>query len=103
MRKAISITLSDGNLLWLKGQAGRSAKGSVSDVLDRMVSDARAAGRAEPEAVRSVVGTVDLPDDDPDLATADTYIRSLFAASAQQPVVVRDTKATFRPKKASRG
>jgi hypothetical protein len=97
MRKAISITLSEDNLVWLRGQATCTAKGSVSDVLDRMVSEARAGGRTEPAAVRSVVGTVDLPDDDPELEHADGYIRSLFAASARQPRLVRE-----RPPRPSR-
>jgi hypothetical protein len=100
MRKAISITLSADNLLWLRGQAARSSKGSVSDVLDRLVADARATGRISPDAVRSVVGTIDLPDDDPDLHGADTYIRSVFAASARQPMLVRETaKKSVRKKR----
>ena len=93
MRKAISITLEEGNLLWLKGQAARSARGSVSELLDGIVSEARLAGRIDPAAVRTVVGSVDLPDDDPGLDGADAYIRSLFAASAQRPIVVRERPA----------
>jgi hypothetical protein len=100
MKKAISVTLAEANLLWLRGQAARTAKGSVSDVLDRLVSDARAGGRTDPAAVRSVVGTVDLPDDDPDLAQADAYVRSLFAASARRPLLVREKAPS---KKARRG
>ena len=98
MRKAVSITLDQDNLLWLRGQATRTAKGSVSEVLDRIVSEARAGGRTEPGAVRSVVGSIDLPDDDPNLAQADAYIRSLFAASARQPMLVRESP----PQRASR-
>ena len=90
MRSAISVTLTGDNLLWLRGQAARTAKGSVSEVLDRIVSEARAGGRTDPVTVRSVVGTVDLPDDDPDLAEADAYVRSLFAAFARQPMLVRE-------------
>jgi hypothetical protein len=94
MRKAISVTLSADNLLWLRGQAARTARGSVSDVLDRLVGDVRLAGGVDPAAVRSVAGTVDLPDDDPALEQADAYLRSLFAASARQPMLVRE-----RPKR----
>jgi hypothetical protein len=90
MRKAISITLSGDNLLWLRGQAARSARGSVSELLDRLVTDARTGGRTDAAAVRSVAGTVDLPDDDPDLASADALIRTLFATSARQPMLVRE-------------
>ncbi|MBA3887832.1 MAG: hypothetical protein H0X67_19210 [Acidobacteria bacterium] len=89
MRKAISITLSRDNLLWLKGQAGRTSKGSVSEVLDQLVADARRAGHAAPETLRSVVGSVDLPDD-ADLQGADLYIRTTFAQSARQPFLVRE-------------
>jgi hypothetical protein len=103
MRKAISITLSQDNLLWLRGQAARSARGSVSEVLDRMVGEARSGGRTDPAAVRTVVGTVDLPDDDPDLLEADGYIRSTFAASARKPMLVRERSARGRASKKPRG
>ena len=96
MRKAISITLSEDNLLWLRGQAARSARGSVSELLDRLVAEARHGGRTDPAAVRSVVGTVDLPDDDPDLAGADGYIRAAFSSSMRQPMVVRKRSAASR-------
>jgi hypothetical protein len=100
MRKAISITLKADNLLWLRGQAARSAKGSVSEVLDRLVSDARASGKTDPAAVRSVAGTIDLPEDDSDLAGADAYIRSLFAASTHEPMLVRERPPRATPGKA---
>jgi hypothetical protein len=96
MRKAISLTLGTENLLWLKGQAARTPRGSVSEVVDRLVAEARAHGWAETASVRSVAGTVDLPDDDPDLARADDYVRSLFAESARQPMVVRERRPKAR-------
>lgn len=98
----MSVTLSEDNLLWLKGQAARTPKGSVSDVLDRIVGEARAQGRTDPAAIRSVAGTIDLPADDPDLTEADAYIRSVFAASARQPVVVRERAAAYRVKSKKR-
>lgn len=103
MRKPISVTLAADNLLWLRGQAARTAKGSVSEVLDRIVSEARAGGRTDPDAVRSVVGTIDLPDDDPDLERADVYVRSLFAASARQPTLVRERPPGRAPRSPRRG
>lgn len=104
MRKAISITLSQDNLLWLKGQAAQSRRKSVSELLDQLVSEARGAGWADTAAVRSVVGTIDLPDDDPGLETADAYIQTLFATSARQPIRGRERPSGSRPKKsASRG
>ena len=90
MRKAISITLSADNLLWLRGQAARSARGSVSELLDRLVAEARQGGRTDPSAVRSVVGTIDIPDEDADLRGADAYIRTTFSASLREPMVVRE-------------
>jgi len=90
MRKAISVTLGADNLLWLRGQAGVTARGSVSDVLDRIVSRARSDGAGEPDAVRSVVGTIDLPDDDPDLEAANLYVRSVFADSVRRPMLVKE-------------
>jgi hypothetical protein len=96
MRKAVSVTISEDNLLWLRGQAGRSPKGSVSEVLDRIVAEARASGRTDPAAVRSIVATIDLPDDDPELAGADGYIRSIFAGSSSRPMVARERPTTGR-------
>jgi hypothetical protein len=103
MRKAISVTMSEDNLLWLRGQAARTGRGSVSEVLDQIVGEARTAGRTDPAAVRSVAGTIDLPDDDPDLAGADAYIRTLFAASARQPFLVRERAKPPRKGRTSRG
>ena len=102
MRKAISITLSEDNLLWLRGQAVRSPRGSLSEVLDGIVMEARKAGRSDPQTIRSVAGTIDLPDDDSDLAGADAYIRSLFAASARQPMLVRERSSRPRTRGKSR-
>lgn len=104
MRKAISITLSQDNLLWLKGQAAQSARKSVSEVLDQIVTDARGAGWADAASVRSVVGTIDVPDEDPGLETADAYVRALFSTSGRQPMLVRERAATKRTvQRAARG
>ncbi len=86
MRKPISVTIEESNLVWLKAQAAASEKGSVSDVLDRLVRDARLMGRTD--AIRSVVGTVDVPDGD--LDTADAYVRSMFDRSLSRPLLVRE-------------
>ena len=102
MTRAISITLSEDNILWLRGQAARSSKGSVSELLNRIVMDARKAGRTDSDAIRSVAGTIDLPGEDPDLADADAHIRSLFAASARQPMLVRERPSSSRRKKGRR-
>lgn len=77
-KQAISVTLEAHNLLWLRGQVRASSRRSVSEVLDRLVTEARAGGRIEAVSIRSVVGTVQLPADDPDLNKADDAVRRLF-------------------------
>ena len=92
-------------MLWLRGQARQSGKGSMSELLDRILTEARSAGWTEVGALRSVVGTIDLTEADPDLESVDAYIRSVFAQSARQPMFVKETKTTQRKtaKKAGRG
>jgi hypothetical protein len=101
MKRAISITLAEDNLLWLKGQAGASASGSVSEIIDRLVGEARTGGRTDAAAIRSVVGLVDLPREDEDLAEADAYVRSQFDRSLGRPMAVRETPP--EPKAKRRG
>jgi len=102
MRKAISVTLQVDNLHWLRGQAAATSRGSVSEVLDQVVTDARLGGRAAPAAVRTVAGTIDLPEDDSSLEEADKYIRSLFSTSLRTPLLVRERPARLPRKKARR-
>ncbi|OFW04871.1 MAG: hypothetical protein A3H96_10710 [Acidobacteria bacterium RIFCSPLOWO2_02_FULL_67_36] len=90
MRRAVSVTLEQDNVLWLKAQAAASDKGSVSEVLDRLVTRARAAGASEPNAIRSVAGTIDLPEDDPDLEQADAYVKGIVDRSIRRPMAVRE-------------
>lgn len=74
-KQAISVTLETDNLTWLRGRA-RAATRSVSDTLDRLITASRASGRGgEP---RSVVGSVSISLDDPELAGADAVVRGLF-------------------------
>jgi len=96
VKKAISVTLTQDNLLWLKGQAAATSRGSLSEVLDGLVTEARMGGRAEPASVRSVRGTIDLPDDDAELLHADAYVRTLFETSLRRPLVVREDSALRR-------
>jgi hypothetical protein len=99
MKRAISVTIDADNLLWLKGQAGASASGSVSEVVDRLIGEARAAGRTDAAAIRSVVGSVDLPPDDEDLAGADAYLRGLFDRSLARPMAVRERSPIRKTKR----
>ena len=82
-KSAVSVTLDRDNLVWLRSQAAAAGGRSVSDTLDRIVTDARAAGRVRPETIRSVVGTIDLGDD-PALEHADDYVRAVFARSVRR-------------------
>ena len=99
-KRGISVTLATDNLLWLRTQAAAGKRRSLSEALDRLVTEARLAGRVVEGAVKSVVGTIDLAGDDPDLSGADDYIAGLFMSSARnrprrslgagEPVVVRE-------------
>jgi hypothetical protein len=79
-RKAMSVTLDEANVLWLRGQARMSPGNNVSETLDRLITRVRL-GRTLPGGrPPSVVGTVDLLDD-PLLLKADEAVRAWFAES----------------------
>jgi len=99
MKRAISVTIDEDNLLWLKGQAGASASGSVSEVIDRVVRRARTGGHTDAAAIRSVVGTIDLPADDPDLAGANAYVRSLVDEWLARPMQARERPPARKAKR----
>ncbi len=80
----LSVTLDELNLLWLRGRAAGRKKRSLSDALDEILTEARRGGRGG-DAVRSVVGTVDIAGDDPTLARADAAVRSLVDNSLGVP------------------
>jgi hypothetical protein len=81
-KKAISVTLRPENLLWLRGQTHASARRSVSETLDELISEARAGARSRQEAIRSVVGSIRIQASDPGLTKADAAIRRLVSPSA---------------------
>ena len=92
-KKAISVTLDAVNLTWLKGHAGASGVRSVSELLDGLVTAARAASPAGP--VRSVVGTIDIDRSDPLLEHADAAVAALFEASLRRPLVVKEESPDY--------
>lgn len=92
-KTAISVTLNQTNLLWLKARMLATKGRSVSEALDDLVTAARTSGTAVPGSVRSVVGTVDLAADDPNLDFADAYVREVTDASLARPFLVRETPA----------
>jgi hypothetical protein len=96
-KQAISVTLDAGNVTWLKGRAGAAGFRSVSELLDRLVSAARASGRVGP--ARSVVGTIDIDSADPLLEKADAAVRAMFEPSLGRPLVVREARPEGRPRR----
>jgi hypothetical protein len=101
-KAAVSVTLGRENLLWLRGRAARSKRRSLSDTLDEIVTAARLGGQVS-GAVRSVVGTVDIADDDPALERADQFVREEYEASLSRPLTVHEEKARYVKKKSRRG
>jgi len=94
-KHAVSVTLGAENLLWLRAQARGPGRGSLSAVLDQLVSAARSGGAVHESAIRSVVGTIRIDKGDPELLGADAAIRALFPA-------VREGAAHYRrPRKRS--
>jgi hypothetical protein len=99
-KQAISVTLDAENLTWLKGRAGAAGLRSVSELLDQIVSAARASGDVGPP--RSVVGTVDVDAADSALEHADAAIRALFDASVRRPMMEKETPARYRATRRAR-
>ena len=93
-KQAISVTLDADNLTWLKGRAGAAGLRSVSELLDQLVTAARASGRVGPP--RSVVGTIDIDANDSLLEGADEVVRGLYEASLRRPLMVKEPSAESR-------
>jgi hypothetical protein len=86
-KKAISVTLDADNLTWLRGRAGAAGLRSVSDLLDRLVTDARSRRSVAP--VTSVIGTIDVDASDPLLLKADATLRHVMDVSLGRPLRVK--------------
>lgn len=81
-KQAISVTLSPGNLLWLRGRVRATGQRSVSEALDRLIEEIRLAGSG-PD-VRSVVGTARLLASDEQLEQARDESRRLFESAVER-------------------
>ena len=90
MKHPISVTIERDNLMWLKGQAAARTGGNVSELINTLITDARMGGRLNAAAITSVVGTIDLPDDE-GLAEADAHVRAMFDRSLSRPILVKET------------
>jgi hypothetical protein len=94
-KQAISVTLHSDNLAWLKARAGAVGVRSVSELLDRLISDAR---RVTPGgAVRSVIGTIDIDSSDPLLERADDVVRGMYDVSLGRPMLAKESRAPYGP------
>jgi hypothetical protein len=100
-KQAISVTLGEENLTWLKGRASAGGVRSVSELLDRIVSAARASGGVGPS--RSVVGTVAIAAADPRLEHADAAIRALFGAAHRPRALDTPRSSTANRRRRGRG
>jgi hypothetical protein len=100
-KTAISLTIEQTNLLWLKGRARVVSGGSLSEAIDQLIAEARAGrlGRAEPP--RSVVGTIDLPDEHA-LAAGSDALRGLFAESLARPMFIHEDALGYSASKSTR-
>jgi hypothetical protein len=96
-KQGISVTLRDENLLWLKSRTVATKGRSLSETLDALVTQARTARTVPAEAIRSVVGTLDIAADDPGLEHGDEYIRGLVSASVSRPVLAGEEPPPYPP------
>ena len=88
-KKPVSLTLAETNLLWLKGRARVVAGGSLSEAVDQLIDEARAGRLGAAEPPRSVVGSIDMPDDRLLLKSADE-LRAGFDASLARPLLAAE-------------
>ena len=100
-KRPVSITLDETNLLWLKGRARVLAGGSLSEAVDQLIDEARAGKLGAAEPPRSVVGTIDVPDDGV-LLKAAAEVQGLFDSSLARPIFVHEDRpadAVSKPKR----
>ena len=96
-KTAISLTIEQTNLLWLRGRARVVAGGSLSEAVDQLIAEARAGRLGQSDPPRSVVGTIDLPDDAA-LASGSEALAALFAGSLSRPIVVHEDSPGYSRK-----
>ena len=94
-KKAVSLTLDEANLVWLKGRG--YPHGNLSAAVDELITAARSGRLGAPAGVRSVVGTIDLAADDPQLERADREMRDMFAASLARPFRISEARPPYEP------
>ena len=102
-KRAISITLDNGNLLWLQGRAQQVGARSISELVDRLVTDARVAESGPIATPRSVVGMVKIVDptlfeDGPDWPAPESS-----SPDRARQFAVREQPSAFRPSRRKPG
>lgn len=100
-KKPVSLTLEETNLLWLKGRARVLAGGSLSAAVDQLIDEARAGRLGAAEPPRSVVGTIDLPDEAV-LQKAGEELRGVFDASLARTFFVHESRPGVAAPKSKR-
>jgi hypothetical protein len=100
-KKPLSVTLEEGNILWLRGRARSGKERSLSEALDTLITAARQSGYGA--EIRSAVGTIDVSPEDPDLLKADAAIRKMFDAwLGAQPAMLTSRSTGGRKRTRSR-
>lgn len=87
------MTLEKSNLSWLRGQVKQRGARSLSEVLDQIIVASRTSQSGAPPSIRSVVGTVQIDEADPDLALATKELQSELERSLSRPVRERKKRA----------
>jgi len=100
-KKAISVTLDESNVLWLKARARMSSSNNVSEALDQLVTEARMNGKAVPRPWPSLVGTIDLKDD-PELLKADEFVKAYWNEWLSAQSMANEDRSA-KPKRKRRG
>jgi len=83
-KKAVSVTLHPDNLLWLRASVKAKGVRSLSEALDRIVTDARAGIGASAAEVRSVVGNARIPSSEEALSEAGARVAAVFLRSLRR-------------------
>jgi hypothetical protein len=92
-KQAISVTLTADNVTWLKGRARAGGLRGVSELVDQLVTNARA--KAPGGVPTSVVGTIDIDAADPLLLGADDVLRDVVYTSVARPASVKDMRTRY--------
>jgi hypothetical protein len=83
-KKAVSVTLQQDNLLWLRTRVKVKGDRSLSEALDQIITEARAGAGARGAQARSVVGSARIPRSDKALSEAGAQVAALFRGSVRR-------------------